>query len=127
MKGVLKWHIDDLRRELTAARFEKYGPTRQQHAEPAVSSTNNIRGRWDDGRRWVTSQQQEIRHTTDGTPGEWPYASASVQAVASLEFDPRATLGDEESLSTSYSSGVVASQNDTLPSQTPKRLLAGHR
>lgn len=126
MKGVLKWHIDDLRQELTAARFEKYGPTPQQHAEPAVTSTNNVGGR-SDGRRWETSPPQETPHTTDDKSAEWPYASASVQAAASLEFDPRATLGDEESLSTSCASGRVASQSFLLPSQTPKSLLAGHR
>lgn len=99
LKGVLEWHLEDLRKDLTAARLLKHGTADLQQSNQAAS-TMDVGTRANAGGTKL-SLHRRPHATHAGFAANWPYDSATVHGVASIKFDPRATLGDEESLSTS--------------------------
>lgn len=95
LKGMLEWHLEHLRGRLTEARFAKYGSAAQPSKGSATTAKYGGEGR----KKNLPQQKKQTGAASEIHAAEWPYASAAVQAVASVEFDPQATLGDEASFS----------------------------
>lgn len=115
LEGALDWHIEGLRKKVAAARFPRhdYDSTAQQQesqsqrgqAEETAKmaayhggiSTRPAGHESRDGGARQQQPWQEMRRRRSADA--WPFSFTAAQCVASLEFDSRATLGDEESLS----------------------------
>lgn len=120
LEGVLNWHVEDIRKKATAARFSnchhhhdggcgaQFQTSSQQHPEESARGDRHyimtgisLQQR---GRRPQASRDRPASEA-------WPYASVATQQVASIEFDPLATLGDEESLSTTTCTPPLRNKN----------------
>lgn len=104
LKDVLEWHLEDLRKEIMAARFSKHAYSISKEMKRSTPVNDGIK----EGRGWKKQELQQTPQTAqERSAVEWPYVCAAVQGVASFEFDSTVNLAEEESLST-CSFGVAA-------------------
>lgn len=111
LEGVLDWHVAELGKKLTAARFAKYyccgGDSTSQRQHLPSKNVKFCQQTERDfhidrrpGERPTQHRQRQPQTSRERAMDTWPFSSAAVQGVASVEFDARATMGDEASFST---------------------------